>query len=232
MSKHEVPVVRIEKILNHNNADSLEIVEVFGYQCIVKKGQFKPGDLACFIEPDYIVPLSRPEFSFLQKPGQMKETKRITTTKLRGQISYGLLVPADKSLKKNEDAMNFLGVVRWQPPASSSKKAEIEKAPRKFGFWGTINFYIFQIKKFFKDRKKRRWSPKNHPSAQLCYDLQNWKRYNEAFEDGENVYITCKIHGSNYRTIFSEGKMCVGSRRVWKNDDGNHWWKVLGKIRG
>lgn len=46
----------IKSIKNHNNADSLEIVEILGWQTVVKKGIHTEGDKVVFITIDAIVP--------------------------------------------------------------------------------------------------------------------------------------------------------------------------------
>jgi len=54
MSTHEVKIVRIESINPHPNADSLELTNIWGYQCVIRKGAHKVGDLMAYIEPDYM----------------------------------------------------------------------------------------------------------------------------------------------------------------------------------
>jgi hypothetical protein len=44
------------------------IVHVFGYQCVVRLGEWAEGDLAACVVPDSLVPLDRPEFAFLAIP--------------------------------------------------------------------------------------------------------------------------------------------------------------------
>jgi len=63
---HKVPVIKIEEVKTHPNADNLEIIHIAGYQCVVKKGDFKAGDLGVYIYPDSVVP-ERKEFEFLWK---------------------------------------------------------------------------------------------------------------------------------------------------------------------
>lgn len=65
MSTHSVNIIEIKEVRAHENAERLEIVPVDGWQAVVKKGQFKVGDEAVYIQPDYTVPTARPEFAFL-----------------------------------------------------------------------------------------------------------------------------------------------------------------------
>src|ERR1035441_5714277 len=80
----------IQKILEirpHNNADALEIAKVLGWQVVVKKGEFKAGDLVVYIVIDTVLP-ERAEFEFLR-------TKhfRIKPIRLRGEESAGICFP-------------------------------------------------------------------------------------------------------------------------------------------
>jgi RNA ligase (TIGR02306 family) len=68
-------------------ADKIEVATILGWKCVVKKGEFKIGDPGVFIEIDSIVPM-RPEFEFL-RPRHF----RVSTIKLRKQISQGLFMP-------------------------------------------------------------------------------------------------------------------------------------------
>ena len=122
MSTHEVKVIRIENIGPHEKADRLELVTVWGYTCVVRKGQFKVGDLAAFIEPDYTVPLDRPEFAFLSKPGSTRTTHRIAVSRLRGVYSSGLLVGAPEGSKEGDNVIKLLGIERYEPPESNMTK--------------------------------------------------------------------------------------------------------------
>lgn len=133
MTTHCVPVIRIETIESHPNADALELVPVWGYTCAIKKGSFKVGDLAAYIEPDYEVPLGLPEFSFLQKPGKFRATHRIAVARLRGVYSQGLLIPAPEGAKEGDNVMEHFGITRWEPPEPVMVKgAFAEKGPDIF----------------------------------------------------------------------------------------------------
>lgn len=109
MSTHEVRVVRIDELLPHPNAERLELVKVFGaYTCAVAKGAWQVGDLAAFIEPDYIVPETA-DFAFLGK------SRRIGAKRLRGVWSEGLLVKAPEGAALGDNVMERMGIERHVP---------------------------------------------------------------------------------------------------------------------
>ena len=106
------------------DADRIELAHVLGWQCVVKKGQFKKGDLGVYFEIDSFLPI-REEFEFLRgscfKNSEILGTGfRLRTQKFRGQVSQGLLLPlevfpeikADASI--GTDLTEILGVRKWE----------------------------------------------------------------------------------------------------------------------
>jgi RNA ligase (TIGR02306 family) len=98
-----------------DGADAIERATVLGWQLVVKKGDFKVGDLAVYCEIDSILP-ERPEFEFLKPRGM-----RIRTIRLRGQISQGIcfplsILPEDFEIKEDADCTAALGVTKYDPP--------------------------------------------------------------------------------------------------------------------
>jgi hypothetical protein len=87
-----VHVERIESVTEIPKADKIEVVQVLGWQCVAKKGDFKVGDKCIYIEIDSIVP-EWPMFEFL-RPYKF----RVRTIKLRGQVSQGLCLPINREL--------------------------------------------------------------------------------------------------------------------------------------
>jgi RNA ligase (TIGR02306 family) len=80
-----------------DGADNIEKAIIDGWTCVVKKGEFKPGDLCVYFEIDSFLPI-RPEFEFLRKSCYKKladgrEGFRLKTIKLRGVVSQGLVLP-------------------------------------------------------------------------------------------------------------------------------------------
>jgi RNA ligase (TIGR02306 family) len=111
MSTHRVDVVRIGEIVKHPNADTLGLVQIYGWTCAIRLGDFQPGDLCAYIEPDYVVPSAGP-FEFLCKEGK---PARIKAKRLRGTWSQGLLVRAPEGAAEGDDVMEHFGIVRYEP---------------------------------------------------------------------------------------------------------------------
>ena len=82
-------IVAIDEIRPIENYDRVEHARVSGWWVIVKKDQFKVGDLAIYIEVDAKVPEEEP-FMFLAR-----KKFRVKTLKMCGVISQGLLMHPD-----------------------------------------------------------------------------------------------------------------------------------------
>jgi len=102
-------------------ADAIELAQINGWQCVVKKGEFQIGDLGVYFEID-AVPPDRPMFDFLWK-GQAKRpgSLRIRTVRLRGALSQGLLMPLGlfteaEGTQEGADLTGALEVYKYEPP--------------------------------------------------------------------------------------------------------------------
>lgn len=203
MSVHEIPIVEIQEITPHSDptVERMEITQVFGWQCCVGKGQFKPGDKAIYVPPDYEVPTSRPEFAFLTKEG--KEYERIRVKRLKGALSQGLLIPVPAHLKHlpvGSNVIDYLDIRRYEPSLPMSTGGQFVSPPDL-------------------------WVP--------VFDVENFQRYPDIFQEGEPVVVTEKMHGANARFVYAKNKngewqQFCGSRTNWlAEDDKNIWWRAF-----
>lgn len=115
MSEHEARVFYVEEVRKHDNADALEVVQVGGWTCCVRLGDFKAGDRGVFIEPDTFVPVTQPEFAFLGADAR-DGVVRIKAKRLRGVPSFGLLIHARPEWGDGEDVWPILGLAHYEPP--------------------------------------------------------------------------------------------------------------------
>lgn len=179
MSDIIVEVCSIQSIEKHPNADRLSIVKVKGWQCIVGLDQYKVGDKVVYIPPDCIVPESLVEKYKLEYLGK---DRRIKTQKLRGYMSYGLILelPDDKDYKIGQDMSEIMGITKWEPPAPSYQQVNSNQ-----------------------QKPKKSWKLKN-PDFKVYTKAPNIKHYQTIFQEGEDVVITEKLHGTNARYMMDE----------------------------
>jgi RNA ligase (TIGR02306 family) len=121
MQRKLASVQRVLNLISIENADAIELAQINGWQCVVKKGDFRVGDLGVYFEID-AVPPDRPMFDFLWR-GQAKRpgSLRIRTMRLRGALSQGLLMPLDTFPETvgqidGHDCTESLNVYKYEPP--------------------------------------------------------------------------------------------------------------------
>lgn len=108
-------IQRIKSIEPITNADTIMKATVLGWQLVIKKDEFKPGDLCVYVEIDSILP-DKPEFEFLRN-----KNFRIRTIKLRGQVSQGIcfplhILPSNIQVDEGIDVTDVLNIVKYEPP--------------------------------------------------------------------------------------------------------------------
>ncbi len=127
MSEFKVSVEKIE-IESHPNADALELAKVGDYRSIVKKGQYKTGDLVAYIPEQAIVP--EDILNELGLTGRLagKEKNRVKAIKLRGILSQGICYPAKQNWSEGQDVTSDLGITKWEPPIPTELAGEVWNA--------------------------------------------------------------------------------------------------------
>ena len=120
-------IQKVWKIEPIEGADRIELAHVLGWQCVVKKGEFKEGDNGVYFEIDSFLPI-RPEYEFLRASSYkntelMGEGFKLRTQKFRGQISQGMILPLDlvandacRGLPVGTDVTELLGVRKYEIP--------------------------------------------------------------------------------------------------------------------
>lgn len=196
-----VEVVRVGELRKHENADTLSIIQVYGYPVIVRTGDFAPGDLAVYVMVDALVPLAAPEFAFLARV-EGRTVERICAKKLRGVFSMGLLVPAREGWVEGQDVQVELGITKWEPPEEGVHMGGgVEEEPGG-GFMPRFT------------------------------DVQALRRYPDVLQRWEMVEVTEKIHGTNARFAWHDGRLWVGSHRhALRESLPSLWWKVADQYR-
>lgn len=166
-------------------ADNLELAVVNGWNCVVKKGLYKIGDLAIIATTDAVIPQKISDAlgitNYLRKG-------RVKTVKLRGVYSECLLIPIEyipeNKVFTGSDCQDILGIYKYEPPVtmiqlSGGRKKEYHQNP---------NFPIY-------------------------YKFPNQKNVPDMFQEGDLVEITRKLHGTNARYgIVKKSKLSLWDR--------------------
>jgi RNA ligase (TIGR02306 family) len=208
MSTFACPVVKLGKIGKHPNADTLSITTIEGCPTIFGTEMFKTGDLAIYVPVDAVVPTTVPGTEFLGKH------RRIKAKKLRGIFSMGLLLP-----------------MTAMPQKTYTDSVGTFTSPEVFCGPGDDVASVLGITKYEEPeplfiQTEQAPAPKT-PSSPPVYDVESFRKYHHLFTPGEEVYVSEKIHGTNARFVYWEGKLHCGSHKTWKAmDERNLWWKV------
>lgn len=124
-------IVRVDAVVPIAGADAIEAAKLGGWTVVVKKAEFRPGDLAVYFEIDSFLPQGNPAWQFLvDKSSRVFNDVTghvLRSIKLRGQVSQGLLLPLgiDAQLTVlgvediGKDVSDILGVVKYEPPVSA-----------------------------------------------------------------------------------------------------------------
>lgn len=179
MSDLIAEVDEIRQIEQHPDPEttSLEVATVKGWKSVIRKGEFKQGDLCVFIPPDAILGIpfldklgSTKYCAELPKAHELRSThRRVKAANIRGTPSFGLLLhtdvlPTDRVWSVGDSVLEVLGITKWVPPVKVPPEDASDEDP------------LFQ--KYTK--------------------IQNYANYPDYLKKGEEVVITEKIHGSNF----------------------------------
>lgn len=207
MTESHVEVVRINGIEKHPNADTLSLARIHGgYPVLFRTGEFNEGDLAVYIPVDSVVP-DRPEWEFL---GAGLRNHRIKAKKIRQIFSMGMLAAAPAGTNEGDNVAELLGIRRYEDVVGEA--TQYKGASRTDGL--------------------------EVPAPRLAcmpsmYDIEGWRKYgSRIFSDPtEDVVVTEKIHGQNFRAVSVDGVLHAGSRTRWLSTDPetNTWAKVAAR---
>jgi len=124
-------VKRIDKITLHPNADRLEIAQIGGWHSVIRKGEFKEGDLAIYCEIDSWMPQELAPFLIKDEAKEFNGVRgvRLKSARIRGVLSQGMILPITvinprmdelgEHLDHAEgfDCSELLNIQKWEPPA-------------------------------------------------------------------------------------------------------------------
>lgn len=188
MSKFEVRVRKIASVTPHPNAERLEFAQVEGYRAVVKKGELKVGDLVVYLPEAAVLPEFVLRVLNLWDEKKRKglcageEGSRVKVLVLRGYMSQGIVYPlsylADHPLGAGwylQDADAAL----WPVQEGDDVAGLLQVAKHVPVVPGELSGAVMPV--------GRHLIPD--------FDVEDIKKYPRMFEEGEEVFITEKLHG-------------------------------------
>lgn len=119
MDRKLVSIQCIDSLEPIPGADNIVQARVMGWDVVVKKNEFSPGDRCVFFEIDSLLPQAAPWAEFMRPRGF-----RVKTARLRGVLSQGLALPVSilpgEAPAIGTDVSAVLGVSKYEPvPANT-----------------------------------------------------------------------------------------------------------------
>jgi RNA ligase (TIGR02306 family) len=203
-----VTIQKVKGISSIPDSDFLELAHIMGWQCVVKKGEFKEGDFGVYYEVDSFLPMDD-RYEFLRTSSYRDnvdngEGFRIRTMKMRGQLSQGLLLPFDKfaelsGLAEGTDVTEKLNVKKWYIPETSNAGGTII-GERPFGIPASDEIRI-------------------QSALELLEEL-----------NGKPYYITTKMDGTSGIVYYIDGKIgCCSRNKEIKDEENALYWTPVNK---
>ena len=200
--KNLATIQRIHSIAAHPNpeVERLEVAKIKEWPVVIKKGEFKEGDLVVFITIDTIVPSTNPYFSFLER-----QKYRIWNSRFKGAPSQGLVCPLSIlpalcpcEYREGNDMTDTIGITKYEKPEPISSEA-------------VGNF------------------PTNLVPMTDEHNLLNYGNEVLDELRGDLCYITGKADGSSVTIIYQDGKVRVCSRKL-EQREGTGFWVIVNKF--
>lgn len=205
MTRKLASIRKIDEIRPIADADAIECAVVGGWTVVVKKGEYKAGDLAVYCEIDSWIPTEiAPFLSKGKEPREFEGVKgdRLRTMKLRGQLSQGLLLPVNEFFGgqkfEGEDVSEALNIIKWEAPIPAQLAGQVRG-----------NFPGF-IPKTDQERVQN-----------LESMLSQWTDENFCWE------VTEKLDGSSMTVYLHDDVFGVCSRNLDLTEtEGNSFWRA------
>lgn len=181
----KVPLTTVLAINPHTNPDvlRLELATVYGFQVVVGKGSYKVGDTVIYMPVNSVLP-GLIENHLFPVGSKIKLTKsRIRAARIQKFVSQGMIAPWEEirtlcglpDFPLETDLQEQLQVVKYYPPSLVQNKDGVAKEPKVRNKPLTNQFF-----KEYNGCVNIRWEP-------------------HAFTEDNDVWISEKIHGSNWR---------------------------------
>ena len=222
----------IQKIIDIQpipGADRIEVASVLGWKVVVKKGEYKVGDMVVYVCIDSVLP-KLPQYEFIKntkKNEKGEERYYVRTIRLRKQISQGLILPisvlSEKVLNRSYllDAPIELTTLIFN---DSAKEVEVGLDVSELL---DVQHYEKQIHGSLAGIAKG-----NFPSFIAKTDEERIQNIPKIVDELRNkpYYITIKLDGTSFTAYYQEGTLGVCSRNLeLKEDENSLYWKMAKK---
>jgi RNA ligase (TIGR02306 family) len=202
LSSLVVNVQAISDVAPHPNADRLELAIIGGWQCVVPKGKYQTGDKIVYFPPDTLIP---------------------------------------RTLAESLGVTQYLSFAKDNPDMGRIRCAKLRGEP-SFGLVADPDCKEWAIGQDVAEHYgAEKWIPPvkftagdaepDHPLFVYYTNIENLRNFPNVLREGENLYITEKLDGTNCRVGMIDGELMAGSHRVRRKEPedyaSNRYWFPL-----
>jgi RNA ligase (TIGR02306 family) len=194
-------VAEIKNLRKHPDADRLQLCDVGGWQLVCGKDLYKEGERVVYVTPDSLISESLAEglgitqhLSSVKNPDGTFVTNstgekmlRVRQAKLRGEPSFGTTIPYGMVMDISRDDIRVL-------PLGTNLAEQLG-----------IMKYEPAMRASAGDAEV------DHPLFVKYTSIENLRNYPNVLEEGEEIAVFEKIHGTNCRVGLIEGEWMAGS---------------------
>lgn len=236
-----VSIQIIKDIIEIPKANNIELVtfKSIAWQCVAKKGEFKPGDFCVYFEIDSLLPKENPVFAFMEA-----RKFRVKTVKfMKDYLSQGLALPVSSfpgftEVTEGLDITEFLKVTKYENDGGDDESEEAQSANRKnYGKFRKLlmKYKIgrFIVRNFIGDKPSGNF-PTHLASVTDETRIQNLTKLFELAK-GKKFTYTEKLDGQSGTYIFENksfwrSNFYVCSReKCYPTRISNNFWYIADK---
>lgn len=211
MSRKLASIQKVKAIKPIEGADRIELVQILGWNCVAKKGEYQVGDKVIYFEIDSLLP-NIPMLEWLKGSSwsQKLNKYKISTHKFRGQISQGLVIPiaqlADLYKEINLTAVTPYTINNPEEGFDLTELLNIEKyePPVSNGPLGDLVHHEWYIPK--TDEERIQVCAENVLPEYMKADIQDW-------------YASIKLDGCSCTAGLFDDAFLIGGRNQWYKDE-------------
>lgn len=204
---HVEKVVDIQPI---EGADRIVLATILGWKVVVKKDEFKVGDLAVYVEIDSVLPADDVRFEFLKSKDYRIKTMKLNKFKVFSQgIAFHVNeFPEIKNPAEGMDVTEVLKITKYEPYEPPVKSLSYKEAKNKRMFARHPKFFQSKFGKFVRKHPtllkifEHFWGGKNIKPKKFpdwirrtdeirCENIANICSYKKP------LLVTCKVDGSS-----------------------------------
>jgi RNA ligase (TIGR02306 family) len=229
MSTFEVPILRIDDVYDHPNADRLSILRIRGYEAVANKHpdgahRYAKGEAIIYVPEGAVVPdahlIERGYWNEKDAKGILAGSKgnRVKAIHLRGVLSQGLVWKIGREFENGTLIVNYGDVDAGVLPAGAKRAHEGDNVAEFYG----ITKYEPPVPSTMDGLMKGCFE------SRFDFDIENIKAFPDLFVAGEPVVVTEKLHGTFARIsfmpqlspdpeLFGDGRIAITSKGMGAN---------------